>query len=751
MGDQSRRLRHRLGSHNLNRNGVELWGGVECTVNRIGDRFLDQWRRSGHAERTTDFDRIASLGIRTLRQSVLWERVAPDRMSQCDWSQSDEALGILSELQIEPIVGLLHHGSGPSYTHLLDPRFPQKLARYAREVAERYPHVRMFTPVNEPMTTARFSALYGHWYPHARDPRSFALAFLNQIKGTVLAMREIRDSVPDAMLVQTEDLGKTYATEELQDQAEFENDRRWATWDLLCGTFDGSNRLYRYFRKLGIEESELVWFRENPYPPGILGVNTYVTSERFIDHRLDRYPMHTHGGNGKQSYADVEAVRVLAGGIDGPRGLMEEVWKRYRRPFAITECHLNCTREEQVRWLLSVWEAANDLRETGVGVKAVTAWSLFGAYDWNSLLCEDTGCYEPGAFDLRGPLPRETALGAVLRRLAFGKDPQVAWTDGPGWWDRPIRLEHPPVVLPQRRTTAKGPEPDRKKGVSSPILIVGAGAAARAFGEACETRGLLYRQLAWPEVDCSHPTSIEAIFGEHMPWAVVNATGTECIEDADRNAASCFRENTLAAMLLAHECARRQIRLLALSTDQVFDGKQTEPYVESDMPWPTGNYGRSKWEAEYRIVESGADALIIRAGACFGPQDKAGFLVEVAEATRNGRLFGAPDDRIVTPAYLPDLADHALDLLQDGEKGLWHLAHPEPVSWFQFARLAACAMGTDASRVRSTSSAGKSGSVHSLALTSERGNPMPSLENALARWATASAPDPAHDASIFFL
>src|SRR3712207_7520391 len=64
---------------------------------------------------------------------------------------------------------------------------------YAGAVARRYPWVSDYTPVNEPLTTARFSALYGHWYPHAKDDRSFARALLNQCRAVVLAMAAIRD------------------------------------------------------------------------------------------------------------------------------------------------------------------------------------------------------------------------------------------------------------------------------------------------------------------------------------------------------------------------------------------------------------------------------------------------------------------------------------------------------------------------------------------------------------------------------
>src|SRR3546814_13477379 len=69
---------------------------------------------------------------------------------------------------------------------------------------------------------------------------------------------------------------------------------------------------------------------------------------------------------------------------------------------------LGCTREEQVRWLLEVWQAAKSVRQDGVDLRAVTLWSLFGNVDWRSLLTRKEGVYDVGAFDTRGMKPRAT-------------------------------------------------------------------------------------------------------------------------------------------------------------------------------------------------------------------------------------------------------------------------------------------------------------------------------------------------------
>ena len=142
------------------RRTLELWAGIECTVNRVGDTYFDQLEFGGHCTRCEDLDLIAGLGISTVRYPLLWERLAPGPPEGASWSWADDRLGRLRALNIRPIVGLVHHGSGPRHTSLLDPSFADGLAAFARALAERYPWVEDYTPVNEPLTTARFSGLY---------------------------------------------------------------------------------------------------------------------------------------------------------------------------------------------------------------------------------------------------------------------------------------------------------------------------------------------------------------------------------------------------------------------------------------------------------------------------------------------------------------------------------------------------------------------------------------------------------------
>ena len=420
---------------------MELWGGVECTIVRLGDEYRDQSKETGHHDRTEDIDLLAELGVTTVRYPILWEAVAPDSPDKLDFSWQDERLEMLRDRGIEVIGGLLHHGSGPKYTDLLDPEFPEKLADYAARVAKRYPWIKLWTPVNEPLTTARFSALYGHWYPHAKNYSVFLRALVNECKGTLTAMQAIRGHIPDAKLVQTEDLGKCFSTAPLRYQAAFENERRWLSLDLLCGRIDPKHPMHKLLLGAGIGWAALEAFESGDAKPDILGINHYLTSERFLDHRTHLYPGHEIGGNGRDTYVDAEAVRVKRLEDDtgfAPR--LREAWERYGIPIAITEVHHGCHRDEQLRWFAEVWKTAGELRAEGMDLRGVTLWSAFGNVDWRFLLKERRGLYDTGAFDTRGGKPRPTIIAKAAKAYGHGEEFDHPALDSPGWWRRPPRL-----------------------------------------------------------------------------------------------------------------------------------------------------------------------------------------------------------------------------------------------------------------------------------------------------------------------
>jgi dTDP-4-dehydrorhamnose reductase len=703
---------------------MEIWAGHECTIARIGDAFRSEAGETGHDAREDDLARIAGLGVRTIRYPALWENVAPNAPGDCAWETLDRRLMTLRALKIDPILGLLHHGSGPRYTNLLDPAFPDLLADYAGRVASRYPWISRFTPVNEPLTTARFSALYGHWFPHEKSDRAFLSALLLQCRGVVASMRAIRRVTPGAALVQTEDLGRIFSTPKLAYQAVFENERRWLSFDLLCSALDRRHPLWSYCIRHGVREEDLDFFLDNPCPPDILGIDHYLTSDRYLDERLERYPHCFHGGNGRDRYADIDAVRgPVAPELVGPEARLREAWERYGRPIAVTEAHHGCSRDEQLRWFIEVWRAAEGLRRSGADIRAVTSWALFGCMDWNSLLMRESGHYEPGAFDARCNPPRRTIVGAAVAALASGASFDHPVLDAPGWWRREGRGFEP---LPQSVAAMRS-------GRTRRLLITGAnGMLGRALSRICELRGLDHLAVSREALDIADPESIASALDEIRPWAVINAAGY--VRLAGANPARCMRENAIGPELMAQACETRDIRFVTFSSDLVFDGRLGRAYVESDRPAPLCPYGVSKAAAERKVLGISPQALVVRTSAFFCPFDSTNFAYRTLNRLASGEDVEASANERVAPTYVPDLAHVTLDLLIDGEAGVWHLANAGEISWHAFAlRLA------EAARMRPRQVRPVFRRQRNTALVSARGRVMPTLDDAIDRFFRESA------------
>ena len=154
-----------------------------------------------------------------------------------------------------------------------------------------------------------------------------------------------------------------------------------------------------------------------------LGFNYYITSERFLDHRMARYAAATHSGNGRDAYADTESVRVpMPPGQTGWLPRLRDAWRRYPGvPLAVTEAHIGGAEDEQVRWLVDCWRAANALRAEGADLRAVAVWALFGAVDRCSLFVRREGRYASAAPGARTGWPGRSA-GRARRRAGWGRN-----------------------------------------------------------------------------------------------------------------------------------------------------------------------------------------------------------------------------------------------------------------------------------------------------------------------------------------
>ena len=715
------------------RSVVEIWGGIECTINRVGDQYLDQSEYSGHYKRgAEDINLVSSLGIRMLRYPVLWERHQPAKGQEIDWSFAERSLSRMKELGITPIAGLVHHGSGPAYVNFFDGSFEEGLAEYASKVARQFPELEYYTPVNEPLTTARFCGLYGHWYPHMKGYHPFFKVLLSECKATVLAMMAIRKINPDAKLIQTEDLGKCHSTPLLQYQADFENERRWLSYELLCGTLTPDKVMYRFMLEKGIPEEELQWFLQHNCQPHIAGFNYYLTSERYLDEDMTKYPKEFHGGNQLHAYADIHTVHVpLEDGRCGAAVLLKEAWERLQLPLAITECHLHSTREDQMRWFHQMWETVNKVREEGVDFRAITAWAIFGLTGWNRLCTEPGGVYEPGVFNVSSGCPRPTALARLLQDLTQHQVYYHPVLEAEGWWQRDTRTQYGAhKVVSMRRK--------RKPKACRPLLILGkTGTLGKALGKICEERNIHHLLLCRQDLDITNREKMEELINELNPWGIVNAAGFVNVDGAERDAATCMYANCYGPALLAEVCQQHDVRFLSYSTDLVFGGEKESPYVESDGVKPLNLYGHSKAMAEKLILQKNERALIVRTSSFFGPWDAANFITTTLAALREDRPVKAAADVYITPTYVPDLVHASLDLLLDGEEGIIHVTNGEVVSWAELAKKAAIMAGYDTSLIREVThqhAGWKAKRPLYSALQSEKGIIMPGLDDALERF-----------------
>jgi dTDP-4-dehydrorhamnose reductase len=713
-------------------NEIQIWGGIECTINRVKDAYFDQLAYSGHYERDNDIDLVASLGVKMLRYPVLWEKNQPIENGPIDWTFSDKRLSMIQERGITPIIGLVHHGSGPAYVNFFDGSFENGLETYARKVAERYPWAEYYTPVNEPLTTARFCGLYGHWYPHTKDYYHFFKILLSECKATVLAMNAIREINPDAKLIQTEDLGKCHSTPLLKYQADFENERRWLSYELLCGTLTPDKVMYQFMLKQGITTGELDWFLTNKCVPHIAGFNYYLTSERYLDEDMSKYPECFHGGNEVHDYADIHTVHVpMKAKAGGPETLLKEAWERLQIPLAITECHLHSTREDQIRWFHQMWETVNRVKAAGVDFRAITAWAIFGLTGWNRLCTEPGGVYEPGVFNVSSGCPRPTALARYLQILTKHKVYYHPILENEGWWQRDTRLQYGStnVVRMKRRKTNKS---------CQPLLILGkTGTLGNAFSRICEERNIHHLLLSRADLDITDATSMTTVIKELNPWGIINAAGYVRVDDAEKDADTCLESNGHGPALLAEVCKQQGVQFLTFSTDLVFDGSKQAPYTESDATNPLNVYGQSKVWAEEKVLENNAAAIVIRTSSFFGPWDPYNFVTYVLNELKEGRAITAAADVLMSPTYVPDLVHMSLDLLLDQESGLFHIANEGVISWADLGRKAAVMAGFDTALIKGVSTATLNlpakRPVYSV-LESEKGIKLPTLEDALERY-----------------
>jgi dTDP-4-dehydrorhamnose reductase len=387
--------------------GFEVWASPEPTVARIGpSAFRDQLAETGHEQRDGDIGLIAALGVNGSRYPVLWEKTAPGDPAKPDLRWARARLEALRDAGVEPIVTLLHHGSGPPHTSLVDPEFPEKFASYAQAVARAFPWVRRWTPINEPLTTARFATLYAHWYPNARSDAAFGQAIINQALAMQMAMRRIRGVNAEAHFVITEDLQSFTALDErLAGYVAHKRERMYLAIELMMGRVTEQHPLFTYLTRVAhVSVATLRRLCDEPTPPDLIGWNYYPNSERGLDFAAD----------GTVRNEPARAVQPIS-----PRPLLQAAHARLGLPFGLSEVHCNSDAHGRAHWLRERYGDLVSLAEEGLPVRMIGAWAAFGLVDWDSLLLRRENYREDGIYTFAEAHeePRPTAVVTELQAI----------------------------------------------------------------------------------------------------------------------------------------------------------------------------------------------------------------------------------------------------------------------------------------------------------------------------------------------
>lgn len=165
---------------------------------------------------------------------------------------------------------------------------------------------------------------------------------------------------------------------------------------------------------------------------------------------------------------------------------------------------------------------------------------------------------------------------------------------------------------------------------------------------------------------------------------LINAAAYTNVEAAEDNVARAFLVNEEGPRLLASAARDAGLGFVHVSTDFVFDGTKTGPYVETDATNPLSVYGASKLAGERAVAEVSPDAIIVRTAWVFGPGG-VNFPTKILELAASRAPLSVVTDEIGSPTYTLDLAAGILGLVDAGAHGLYHLANAGSCSRFEMA------------------------------------------------------------------
>ncbi|MFJ9990664.1 dTDP-4-dehydrorhamnose reductase [Pseudomonas putida] len=223
------------------------------------------------------------------------------------------------------------------------------------------------------------------------------------------------------------------------------------------------------------------------------------------------------------------------------------------------------------------------------------------------------------------------------------------------------------------------------------ILVCGRnGQVAQALEQALAGLGELHL-LGRDQLDLAHPEGMRETLRQLAPDLIINAAAHTAVDQAESEAALAHAINAEGPRVLAEEAARLGAPLIHYSTDYVFDGNKTTPYVEDDPVHPLGVYGQSKLAGEQAIAAVGAKHLILRTSWVYSLHGR-NFLLTMQRLLQERPQLKVVDDQIGAPTWAGTIAASTRALIERwhaGQAGAWgtyHLTAQGETSWFGFAQ-----------------------------------------------------------------
>ena len=187
-----------------------------------------------------------------------------------------------------------------------------------------------------------------------------------------------------------------------------------------------------------------------------------------------------------------------------------------------------------------------------------------------------------------------------------------------------------------------------------------------------------------PEYDITRRASVEQAICDFKPDVVINAAAYTNVDGCERDPDLAYRVNALGAQNLALICQRCDADLVHVSTNEVFDGTKTEPYLEFDAVHPINAYGRSKAAGELLVKMLWNRSYIVRTAWLYARSGKT-FPYKILTRAREYGALRVVTDEISSPTYAPDLAAAISQLIHSGQYGIYHFTNAGLCSRYDFA------------------------------------------------------------------